>query len=206
MEFEALQNANNPNNLFIEMITNQIEKEERQDIWKDSLYKSLVKLQSNNVGNVGETFIQNICQICEIESNINGLQTKQVGGGNGDGFILNKSVEIKTSHHGCRLSNFQHELGETPWKSDYMLFIDVAPRCFYLTIFRNFDEDFYKSGEKCKLYFPTKSITWRKQRGAFKLDTTVKINEENIEKEHTLKIDENTNFTDLKTFILSKFK
>lgn len=69
-----------------------------------------------------------------------------------------------------------------------MMFIDVSPECIYLTIFKNFDEDFYKSGRKCKPFFPTKSITWRKGCGSFKLDTTIKINEDNIINKYTLKI------------------
>ena len=63
---------------------------------------------------------------------------------------------------------------------------------FVITIFKNFDEKFYKnSGSnskiKCEPYFPSKSICWRKQKGAFKLDTSVKINEANVDK-HTYKM------------------
>jgi hypothetical protein len=195
-----------PNEIFIQMINNQKQKEEKADIWKDSPYKDLVKLQSNNVGNVGETFIQNICHVCQIEAQIDGSKTKILGGGIGDGLILTKSIEIKTSHKGSTYSNFQHELGETPWKSEFMVFIDVAPMCVYLTIFKNFDEEFYKSGNKCKKYFPTKSVTWRKGTGAFKLDTTVKINEENIIKGHTFIIDNKVDLNALKTFILLKIE
>ena len=106
---------------------------------------------------------------------MDGSKTKKLGGGVGDELIINKSSEIKTSHRGSQSTNFQHELGETPWKSEFMIFIDVAPMCIYLTIFKNFDEEFYKSGAKCDPYFPTKSVTWRKGIGAFKLDTTLKI-------------------------------
>jgi hypothetical protein len=199
-------NTLSPNDIFIQMINNQKQKEDNADIWKDSPYKDLVKLQSNNVGNVGETFIQNICNVCEIESQIDGSKTKEIGGGVGDGLILNKSVEIKTSHRGSNSPNFQHELGETPWKSDFMIFIDVSPMCIYLTIFKNFSEEFYKSGGKCDPYFPTKSVTWRKGTGAFKLDTTVKINEENIQKGYTFRIDINVAINELQSFILLHIK
>ena len=116
-----------PNDIFIESIDNQKQKEEMADIWKDSPYKDLVKLQSNNVGNVGEMFIQKLCDICDIQAEVDGSKTKNFGGGMGDGIILNKSVEIKTSHKGCNTPNFQHELGETPWKPEFMIFIDVSP-------------------------------------------------------------------------------
>jgi len=195
-----------PNNIFIQIINTQKLKEKNLDIWKNSPYKDLIKLQSNNVGKVGETFIQNICDICKIDSEVDGSKTKKLGGGNGDGLIINKTIEIKTSHRGSTTPNFQHELGETPWKSEYMVFIDVAPICIYLTIFKNFNEEFYKSSSKCIPYFPTKTITWRKKTGAFKLDTTIKINENNIIKGHTLKIDDNIHVNEVKTFILFKIK
>ena len=199
-------NIATPNNIFIEMINKQKEKEIEMDIWKDSPYKDLSKLQSNNVGNVGETFMQKICDSCNIEAQIDGLKTKEIGGGVGDGIICNKSVEIKTSHRGCMTPSFQHELGETPWKSEFMLFIDVSPQIIYITIFKNFDEEFYKSGKKCEPYFPTKSVTWRKGSGAFKLDTTIKINEENVSNGNTFKITDNVSLDGLKNFILSKIK
>ena len=195
-----------PKDIFVQMINLQTQKEEKADIWENSPYKDLVKLQSNNVGNVGETFMQNICDTCQIEAQVDGSKTKELGGGVGDGLILNKSIEIKTSHRGSNSPSFQHELGETPWKSEFMVFIDVAPECIYLTIIKNFGEEFYKSGAKCEPYFPTKSITWRKGTGAFKLDTTIKINEENIIKGHTFKIDDNVNLNQLKTFILLKIE
>jgi hypothetical protein len=63
-----------------------------------------------------------------------------------------------------------------------MLFLDISPIKIYITIFKNFSEEFYKnsgrdSSNKCLPYFPSKSITWRKKTGAFKLDTTICINE-----------------------------
>lgn len=196
----------NVNDIFIEMINIQRNKEIKNDIWNDSNYKDIVKLQSNNVGNVGETFIQIISNYCNIKADIDGLKTKASGGGVGDGIINNKSIEIKTSYRGSIFPTFQHELGENPWKSEIMLFIDIAPDCIYITIFNNFTEDFYKSGNKCIPYFPTKSITWRKGSGAFKLDTTIKINEENIINGYTFKITKDITVNDLKIFILSKIK
>ena len=198
--------SNNPNDLFIEMINKQKEKETNINIWENSRYKDLAKLQKNNVGNVGETFIQNICNSCDIISQIDGSKTKEKGGGFGDGFINNKCVEIKTALRCSSYPSFQHELGETPWKSDYMMFIDIDPSCIYLTIFNNFTEEFYKSGNKCGLYFESKTITWRKNIGAFKLDTTVKINEDNIIKGNTIKITNDVSIELIKEFIILKIK
>lgn len=67
----------NPNDIFIDMINLQIQKEEEINIWNNSKYKKIIKLQSNNVGIVGETFIQNICDRCDIKAVIDGIKTKK---------------------------------------------------------------------------------------------------------------------------------
>ena len=188
-------------NMLIRIIQQQKEKEDKQDIWKNSPYKDLVKLQSNNVGNVGEELINHICKTTGIDADCNGAKTKQIGGGEGDGKIMNISVEIKTAHQGSSSPSFQHELGEVPWKgSKYMLFVDISPECIYLTIFKNFDEKTYKSKEKLPC-FPTKSVTWRKKKGAFKLDTSVKINELSVENGHAIKIMPTTSNDTIASFI-----
>jgi hypothetical protein len=197
---EQLQEELTPKSLFISLIKEQKEKEDCQDIWKNSLYKDLIILQSNNVGIIGEKMIQLCCDNASIPASIDGTKTKKVGGGCGDGIIKEKTIEIKTAHQGSKTFSFQHELGEIPWKSDYMIFIDISPECIYLTIFKNFPEEHYKGDNKCEPYFPSKSITWRKGKGAFKLDTSVKINEENIKKGFTIKITDK-DFSEIGGFI-----
>lgn len=191
-----------PHSLFIGLIDIQTKKEEKIDIWKDSKYKDLIKLQSNNAGIVGERFIASICDNCGIFAKIDGTKTKKLG--NGDGIIADRTVEIKTAHQGSTVSNFQHELGENPWSADFMIFVDISPNCIYLTIFDNFKESLYKKGGKCFPVFPTKSITWRKKSGAFKLDSTVEINEKNVENKQTLKITEDTNIIIIREYIKNK--
>jgi len=188
-------------NMLIAIIQEQKEKEDKRDIWVNSPYKDLVKLQSNNVGNVGEELINRICKMTGIEADCNGAKTKQIGGGEGDGVIMGIPVEIKTALQGSLSPTFQHELGEVPWKgSKYMIFVDISPDCIYITIFANFTEQTYKSKEKLTC-FPTKAITWRKEKGAFKLDTTVKINEANVENGHALKITPATSNDTIAAFI-----
>jgi hypothetical protein len=187
----------------VEIVEDQKQKESRQDIWKNSPYKDLVKLQSNNVGIVGEKFIHTICKINDIPALCDGSITKQVGGGKGDGTIMETCVEIKTACQGSKYPSFQHELGEVPWKgAKYMIFVDISPQCIYLTVFDNFDESTYKSNQRLELF--QKKITWRKKVGAFKLDTTIQINERNIEKGHTIKIDSTTDNESISTFIKRK--
>jgi hypothetical protein len=195
-----------PYNTFIDTISTQTQKEAESNIWGNSDFRELPKLQANNAGIVGEHFIQKICEKTNIESTVNGTKTKKIGGGNGDGLIKDKIVEIKTSHRGNGSPSFQHELGEKPWISDYMVFVDADPSSIYLTIFENFTEDHYKSGNKCVPIYPTKSITQRKGIGAFKLDTTININEECVKGGYTIKIDKDTSFRDLKKFINNRIK
>jgi hypothetical protein len=190
-----------PHNKLLQIIQHQTDKESQSDIWKSSPYRDLAKLQSNNVGNVGEMLIDSICQVACIPACCDGTKTKYIGG---DGTISDCSVEIKTALQGSMFPSFQHELGETPWKgASYMIFVDISPNCIYLTVFPNFDEATYKSKNKLSC-FPTKSITWRKKMGAFKLDTTVKINEYNIVNANTIKITPDTPNEYVATFIQQK--
>jgi hypothetical protein len=170
--------------ILIKLINDKYEQVQRRDIWGDSRWMGISKIENDDVGKTGEKTIQEFCNKSNIPATIDGLTTKEIGGGIGDGIINGRSVEIKTARLGSGSSSFQHELGEVPWKAEYMLFLDIGPETFYITIFENFSEEFYKkSGNdnniKCNPIFPSKSICWRKGSGAFKLDTTVKINEKN---------------------------
>ncbi len=195
-------------NSFTKLATNiinkQHEKKQKRDIWSDSKWKNISDLENDDVGGIGEQIINSFCQKAGIVSEIDGNKTKKIGGGIGDGTIKGKTCEIKTARLGSSGGAYQHELGEVPWKADFMIFLDIGPKEMYITIFKNFPEEFYKkSGSnnsvKCAPYFPTKSITWRKQKGAFKLDTTIKINDTN---KYTFKLDESTtDYSKFKTFV-----
>lgn len=200
---ENQQNINNPSKILVDIINTQKLKEEKANIWNNSIYKYVSTLESNNVGNVGEMLIQKICEECKISSNIDGTKTKQIGGGkDGDGKIKFKSIEIKTARLGTSSSqSFQHELGEYPWISNYMIFIDISPEIVYITIFKNFSKEQYKeNGFKCNPFFPTKSITRRKGEGNFKLDTSIKINNECVKNGYSIIIKEN-NINEIGKFI-----
>lgn len=187
-------------NIATELINKKYNKKQKRNIWHKSKWKNINELENDDIGRVGEEIVNHFCHLASIKSDIDGMKTKQQGGGNGDGTINGRTVEIKTARLGSNGLSFQHELGETPWKSDYMIFLDIAPDKMYITIFSNFSEEFYKksgcdSSNKCKPYFPSKSIIWRKQKGSFKLDTTKNMNEKN---EYTFKIYDTMN--DYSTF------
>jgi hypothetical protein len=172
--------------IFTAVVEFQYVKKKKRNIWDDSEWKHISELENDDVGKVGENMIQKCCEEAKILSNIDGSKTKDQNsgiGGKGDGTINGKCVEIKTARLGSTGSSFQHELGECPWNADYMLFVDISPRDIYITLFKNWSEEFYKksgqlNGPRCDPYFPTKKICWRKKKGAFKFDTTIKINNE----------------------------
>ena len=182
------------------------DQKKKRNIWEDSTWSHIADLENDDVGTAGEKIIGEFCKRGNIPSEIDGLKTKELGGGVGDGIINGKTVEIKTARLGSNNTSFQHELGECPWVADYMIFLDIAPAEMYLTIFKNFDEEFYKSSGcdsslKCIPYFPTRSICWRKHTGAFKLDTTVAIN---MKSQFTFKLDAGaSNWLEMTEFINS---
>ena len=190
--------------IFKQSLEEQYEKKQKRDIWENSEWKHIAELENDDTGKVGESVINGWCQKAGIPSNIDGSKTKELnGGGKGDGPINNKSVEVKTARMGSSGDSFQHELGENPWNAEFMLFLDIAPDKINMTLFPNFSQEFYKksaddSSYKCK-YFPTKSITWRDKKGAFKLDLTTKNIEGN---KYTFVVDSHmTGFDSFKNFV-----
>ena len=186
--------------LLINIINAQKNKQTLTDKWINSPYKNISYLESNNVGIVGEEYIRYCCISSNILCNIDGSKTKKIGGGNGDGNIKGKSIEIKCARFGI-VNSFQHELGEHPWRSLYMIFLDISPDIIYLTIFPNFDETFYKSRNLCMPYFPTRRVCWRKKSGAFKLDLGLKNIYNCIIIGNTLEINKNTSMEQIGIFI-----
>ena len=115
------------NDLLKNVIEVQHQKRQTRDIWKDSEFKYIAELENDDVGKIGESYIQTICDSCNIEAEIDGTKTKKVGGGVGDGSIKGKTVEIKCARAGTgKIMSFQHELGEKPWHADYMVFLDIS--------------------------------------------------------------------------------
>ena len=175
-----------------------------KDLWADSPWKHINDLENDFVGRLGEQFIQNLCDTSGIEASIDGLKTKEIGGGAGDGTINGSSIEIKCARQGTSTTSFQHELGECPWKADFMVFVDIAPHQFFISVFPNWTEEQYKEkARKWAPYFPSKSCTWRKGSGAFKFDTSLKINQKQskVSDAHTFEWNPSTSLDEFKMFI-----
>lgn len=175
-----------------------------KNLWANSPWKEINELENDYVGKLGEKFIQNLCDLGNIPAVIDGLKTKEHGGGKGDGTILGKTVEIKCARIGTSNPSFQHELGESPWMAEYMIFVDISPSKFFISIVPNLTEENYKTkGFKWAPFFPTKSCTWRKGTGAFKLDTSLKINQTQscVEIPYTFAWNHNTQIEEIADFI-----
>ena len=98
----------------------------------------------------------------------------------------------------------KHELGEKPEKADFMCFLDISPTYMNMTLFQNYSREFYETSgnENVKTeHFPTKSVTWRKGCGAFKLDTTVAINNNNVENGTAFRIDSSMSLEKFKEYV-----
>ncbi len=192
-----------------QIIDTKYEEVKKRNIWEGSNFENISKVENDDVGKIGEKIINDLCKLSDLHAEIDGIQTKQVGGGCGDGIICFKTVEIKTARLGSDEKSFQHELGEVPWNAEYMIFLDISPNKIYITIFKNFTQEFYEeSGKnnsiKCEPCFPTKSITWRKLKGAFKLDTTMTINEKNVKNKNTYVIEnDNLNMEEFRNYVNS---
>lgn len=188
------------------MINEQYIHNQNRYIWASSKFENISKLLNDDQGRAGEKIIKKMCEEAKIPANIDGTKTKKKGGGTGDGTIKGSTVEIKTSRLNSDKKKFQHELGHSPWKADYMLFLDISPKKIYITLFKNWSEEFYKKSSndnkiKCTPHFPTKSITWRAGKGDFKLDTSIAINETSCSLQHSFAVN-----VDDETLLLSDFK
>lgn len=175
--------------IFDDIFNDECDKEiyNKKDMWKGSKYEKIKKKSCDHRGKIGEGIISEICKLLSIPSFINGLTNK---GKSFDGFIKNKSVEIKTATMGVN-KTFQHELSIKPWSSDKIIFLDITPNDAYMTIIKSFTEDECKGkkntkdGKRTKIktkIFPKKQITWRGNKGAFKFDFSIKIINKSIKK------------------------
>lgn len=194
----------NMQSLLAEVIHTQASKALTRNIWKGTMNEKVADLCNDDVGKVGEIFLRTLLDKTGIPNDIDGLKTKCIGGGCGDGIVNGKSIEIKTARQGSGSSKtFQHELGEKPWLADYMLFLDIAPDKFFITLFPNFKESEYKDCVKCAPYIPSRSFCWRKKSGCFKLDTSVTIDETQakIIDGNTFAWSSDSSYDDFKAFI-----
>ena len=169
-------------------------------IWSGSPYYKINELKINNVGIVGEHFVSELLKKSNIECHISGSSSKNKPG---DGFIKNKSVELKTARIG-KSKSFQHELGEHPWLCDYIILVDFTPKSIFITIIKNFTKDHYLSIKRTALPYFNKTITRRKEIGSYKLTVNQNDINNSIINENTIEVEQNTTIEKIFCFFNTK--
>ena len=159
--------------------------------WKNSPLVSLDKLKNDCSGKVGELFVEMICNKSNIPCVYNGdINSKD---GTYDIIINGMKVEIKTAKLG-KQKGFQHESLRSDGY-DYLLFLDVTPTYFYMTIIPRYDitKESEILGRTAHLRKGTSNV--------FKLDFNEKLLKSLIPKGHTLMVLEEISLDTLSTFI-----
>lgn len=186
-----------------EIINIEKTKQENSDfMWETSPFKSINELKTNNVGVVGEKVIKEMLKMAGIYTCITGSSSRTFIG---DGLVKNKSVEIKTARLG-KTKTFQHELGEEPWLCHYLILVDFTPKCFYITVMKNFSEEHYLSPKRRAMPYFNKAITRRKETACFKLTTNEYDISRSVSNGDTIMIDSETSPGTISSFFNSKIK
>ena len=166
-------------------------QEQKECFWKNSPLESLNKLKNDCSGKVGELFIEMICKNSSVQCSYNGdINSKD---GTYDIIINDKKVEIKTAKLG-KHKGFQHESLRSNGY-DYLLFLDITPSSFYITILPRFDLHSKSDllGRKAHLRKGTNDV--------FKLDLNEKILNNLVVSGFTIKVSNETQLLPLTEFI-----
>jgi hypothetical protein len=165
--------------VMVSIILDVQKKKEQRYIWDNCDWEQIGNLTPSDVGVSGELFISALCNLSLIESDICGKKTKK-NKVSGDGTIKKRSCEIKTSRFSCGKSKqFGHDLGPTPWETDFMIFLDISPSMVFISIFPNFSEAFYRKSAsdpsfKCEPVFSTTSFSHQKRKGSFSISLGIR--------------------------------
>jgi hypothetical protein len=165
--------------VMVSIILDVQKKREQRDIWDNCDWEHIGNFTPSDVGVSGELFISALCNLSLIESDICGKKTKK-NKVSGDGTIKKRSCEIKTSRFSSgKNQQFTHDLGLTPWDTDFMIFLDISPSMVFISIFPNFSEAFYRKSAsdpsfKCEPVFSTTSFSHQKRKGSFSISLGIR--------------------------------
>jgi hypothetical protein len=123
-----------PFKLFGKTISTQYKKQQEKNIWIDCNFELVDLLKNDHSGKVGENFLHYLCDC----NNIDNQYVEDINSKDGvyDIKILNKKIEIKTARL-SQCGSFQHENLRNEG-CDYYVFLDITPRCIYITILPSF--------------------------------------------------------------------
>ena len=170
---------------------NLLIKQNASNTWTNSVFRDINELKPDHAGKVGELFTLQLCNsadvACDYNENINSKD------GTYDILILDKKVEIKTARIGIH-GGFQHETLKADGY-DYLLFVDITPDAFYLTVLPKFD---------MKIKHPVINRTPHPRKGTsdvFKFDFGLSNLERAVTAGCSLKVGPDTTMTNIGDFI-----
>jgi hypothetical protein len=162
--------------------------------WHDSTLEAINDLKPDYAGKVGERLIQQLCMSGLIKCEY--TEDKNSTDGTYDIKMNDKKVEIKTARLGVN-GSFQHETLKTSGY-DYILFVDITPNYFYITLLPRFDmnERHPIIGRKPH---PRKGTS-----DVFKLDFGESNIQRSILNDTSLKVDANVSMDTVISFLTAK--
>ena len=105
--------------------------------WVDAEFTSIQQLRPDYSGKCGEKLIVELCRKGGMEVEYNGDSNVNAEDGTYDAKICVKKDEIKTAWRGSN-GSFQHESLRANG-CDQMIFVDIAPNHYYITVLEKFD-------------------------------------------------------------------
>ena len=159
--------------------------------WDKSPWKYFCKLPKEDKLEIIKLFMQRICSLSNIEI----TKHKSIF------YIHEKSfkiyISISPNQYGVYKKENYYLLGKYPWKTDYLMFINISPKKIYITILKNFTEKYYRITSSTPNFvhnhdFPIHSIEWNNSTNNF----FILIEKSN----HTFVIDSTKNICDIDLF------
>lgn len=169
--------------------------QETTTTWNLSPFQCINKLKPDYSGKIGELFIN---RLCNQTSNMFSKYLEDVNSKDGTYDINNKKIEIKTARLG-KYGSFQHENLHLDGY-DVLIFIDITPHYYYITILPKFDLD-----SKCKI-LGRKAHLRKNTNNVYKFDYNEKNIKNAIREGFSMKIDSLTTFECLSEFIETKIQ
>lgn len=182
-----------PYNILIACGDIEYKKENTDNLWNGKPFYNISTLKPNNVGNVGENFIKNACEHCNIDIVYDGTKNKDASDGTYDIKILGKRCEIKTARIGLS-GSFQHESLRNEG-CDYYGFVNILQEYAYITILPKWnlkDENDIMN---------VRSHLRKGSSNVFKYSFCERHLLKSLAKGHSIKIDKNTTLLHFETFI-----
>jgi hypothetical protein len=196
--FISPDNEDTPSSLIKKLGKFEYVKESKNNKWYKQWYEKMGILKANNIGNVGEYFLRDVCVKTNIEYEYKGSKNKRATDGTYDMKILNKRIEVKTARIGLG-NTFQHE-NMRKTGCDYYIFLNILPNICYLTILKKFIMT-----EKHPIF----GITPHLRKGTtdvYKITLSLNNLKKGIENGITIKISHCTNYEHINKFIVNMIK